>query len=81
MNHEHMNSFSETLQTHPIVGSVITIGCIFVSAFIKFITFSPVFIEVGLPLIVMDIAQLLAWLSAVVVGVITVFGFFKKKKK
>ena len=60
------------LETNPEVGASLSIGHVFIAFFIHFIDngrISP---------IVMDLFQIGAWSIAMVVGVISIIGFFKK---
>lgn len=60
------------LETNPEIGASVSIGHVFIAFFINFIDrgrISP---------IVMDLFQLGAWSIAMIVGIISIIGFFKK---
>ena len=61
----------EYVQTHPAVALVVTVCHVLMAEAIK---------EIQVPIIFMQAAQLGAWAVTITVGLITIYGFFNKKK-
>lgn len=64
----------ETIEMHPMAGTSITIGSVFIGAMIKIVDnghINPV---------IMDIVQLGAWSTAILVGAFTIRSYVKKDK-
>ena len=71
MAHIIQNTVTE-LETHPFIGSLLAVFHITIAAWIKMIDNGRIN-----PLI-MDMFQIVAWAIAIVCGLITILGFFKR---
>lgn len=60
------------------VGAAISAGCLFVAEKMEMITVH--FLHIQMPPIIMDCAQLFAWLAGGVAGCVTIFSWYEKRK-
>jgi hypothetical protein len=65
--------YSSFFQQHPIVGFVCTICGLVVGYIAPMID-----LQIQIPFIVMQVFQLTAWSSAILVGAVTIHGWYKK---
>ena len=61
----------EYIQTHPIIAVIVGVIHIAFAEYLK---------SIEIPLIVMQFTQLGAWAVTITVGLITIYGFIKRKK-
>lgn len=63
---------TEYISNHPVIALVVGVTHIITAEFMN---------SMELPTILMQIFQLGAWSVTITVGIITIYGFFKNKKK
>lgn len=66
-----MANHIEFIASHPIIAFLVMAGHLTISVFIY---------ELQLPIIVMQIFQIIAWTITIIVGLITIYKFLKKKR-
>lgn len=71
----------DSLQHNPVTAGFISVGCLMLSFAIKLFAYFMPIMEIHIPSIIMESAQLLASISAITVGVISFIGFIKKRKE
>lgn len=65
-------TFVDTIQSHPTITLIVMIVNVLFAEYVK---------SIEIPLIFMQLIQLVVWGVTITVGTITIYGFFKKKKK